>query len=634
VVVNNYSLNNGKKILRRYFPGLLSLLIVYNCEAQSKIYGKVVNVKNEPIEYANILLLNSKDSSLVKGVMTAHPGTYSFENIPRGKYLVTLTYTGFAQVYTKPFEITESQNHIDLGTTKLEQKQVELASVTVLAKKPMFEQKIDRMVINVANSITSTGGTALEVLERSPGIIVDRQNNSISMNGKNGIVIMMNGKISHMPLASVVQMLEGMNSNNIEKIELITTPPSNFDAEGNAGYINIVLKTNTMYGTNGSYSITAGYGRGAIEAGSINFNHRKGKVNLYGDYSFSNTNNPQLFSFYHKVAYQGRITETNTDSHRDFVIQSHIARLGLDYEMTKKTVLGFLVSGYNDRRPIHAENDGTIFIDQKLDTILHLVNDEVNNWTNFSGNANIQHSFSDSERVTFNIDYIYYRDHNPVTYLNSYYDADSKFLRDQSIRSDKITPIHFWVGALDYSKKFSKKVDMEAGVKGTLSTFNNDVRIDRMLQNTWVKDPAFSAIYDLEESIYAAYSSLTYAITAKTNMKFGLRYEYTNSNLGSEQKKNIVDKRYGKLFPSYFISHTINDNNSYNFSYSRRITRPTFNDMAPFVIFVDPYTFFQETRPCNRLLLMQLILLTPTKEKFFLFLIVMKPVLLPGFHLK
>ena len=248
----NYILNNGKKILRRYFPGLLSLLIVYNCEAQSKIYGKVVNVKDEPIEYANILLLKSKDSSLVKGVMTAHPGTYSFENIPRGKYLVTLTYTGFAQVYTKPFEVTESQNHIDLGTTKLEQKQVELASVTVLAKKPMFEQKIDRMVINVANSITSAGGTALEVLERSPGIIVDRQNNSISMNGKNGIVIMMNGRISHMPLASVVQMLEGMNSSNIERIELITTPPSNFDAEGNAGYINIVLKTNTMYGTNGS----------------------------------------------------------------------------------------------------------------------------------------------------------------------------------------------------------------------------------------------------------------------------------------------------------------------------------------------------------------------------------------------
>ncbi len=588
----SYAFNLTPRVLSKSIFIPLSVLFFYHCQAQSKIAGKVINVKGEPVPYANVLLLKLKDSSLVKGVMTNNSGAYLFEKIPQGKYLVTSTFSGFGQEYTRPFDITGSNNYVDLGSIKLLQKEVQLANVTVVTKKPMFEQKIDRMVINVANSITSAGATALEVLERSPGIIVDRQNNSISMNGKNGIVIMINGRISHMPLNAVVQMLAGMNSNNIEKIELITTPPANFDAEGNAGYINIVLKINTLYGTNGSYSLTAGYGRGSIAEASINFNHRQGKVNLYGDYSFSDIHSPQLFSFYHKINYQGKITETNTDSHRNFIIQSHIARLGLDYELSKKTVAGALVSAYNDRRPIHAINDGTIHIDQRLDSILHLVNDEVNNWSNISGNANIQHSFSDSEKLSFNVDYIYYKDNNPITYLNSYYDGNSKFIRDQSIRSSKLTPIHFWVGALDYSKKLSAKFDMEAGVKGTLSTFNNNVRIDRMFANQWIKDPAFSAIYDLKESIYALYSSLTYAVTAKTSMKFGVRYEYTNSNLDSDTKKNVVDRHYGKLFPSYFISHTINDSNSYNFSYSRRITRPTFDDMAPFVIFMDPYTFF------------------------------------------
>ena len=286
--MNNYSLTKAFMLLYRYFFAFFLLLLVHNSEAQTKIYGKVINVKDEPISFANVLLLKLKDSSLVKGIMTEHSGTFSFENIPEGKYIVTSTFTGFGQEYTKSFEITGSNTRVDLGNIKLFEKQTELTGVTILAKKPMFEQKIDRMVINVANSITSAGGNALEVLERSPGIIVDRQNNSISMNGKNGIVIMINGRISHMPFAAVVQLLEGMNANNIEKIELITTPPANFDAEGNAGYINIVLKINNLYGTNGSYSVTAGYGRGAIAEANVTFNHRQGKVNLYGDYSFSN----------------------------------------------------------------------------------------------------------------------------------------------------------------------------------------------------------------------------------------------------------------------------------------------------------------------------------------------------------
>jgi len=571
---------------------LLCFFISANCQAQSRIYGKVLNEKDGPVRDANVLLLKLKDSSLVKGILTVPAGTYLFDNVALGKYIITSTFTGFTQVYSSPFEITAHTSHLEIETLKLLQKPEKLTGVTVVAKKPMFEQKIDRMVINVANSITNAGSTALEVLERSPGVIVDRQNNGISMNGKNGVVIMINGKISHMPLSAVVQMLEGMNSSNIEKIELITTPPANFDAEGNAGYINIVLKVNNLYGTNGSYTATVGYTKGSMAEANISFNHRQGKVNLYGDYSFSDINSPQIFSFYHQVDYQGKITETSTESKRDFKIINHNGRLGLDYQVNKKTIAGALVSAYHDKRPIHAVNDGTIFINQHLDTLLHLVNDEVNTWSNISGNANIQHSFSDSEKISFNADYIFYKDDNPVTYLNTYYDGNAKFVRDQNIRSSKLTPIHIWVGALDYSKKLSAKFDMDAGLKGTLSRFNNDVQIDRLVQNEWKKDLAFSAKYDLKESIYAAYSSLTYAISAKTSMKLGLRYEYTNSNLGSQIQKNIVDRHYGKLFPSYFISHTINDKNSYNLSYSRRVTRPTFNDMAPFVIFIDPYTFF------------------------------------------
>ena len=211
-----------------------------------------------------------------------------------------------------------------------------MKTVTVAVMKPLFEQKIDRIIINVKNSITAAGSTVLDIFERSPGIIIDRQNNVISMSGKNGVVIMINGKINHMPFSALLQMLSGMNSSNVEKIELITTPPANFDAEGNAGFINIVLFNDPSYGTNGSYSATVGYGNGATTMTSINFNHRNGKINVNGNLSFSSIHAKQLFTFYRNVNFYSKTTESNTISNRDPTITNYNGRIGFDYQVSKK----------------------------------------------------------------------------------------------------------------------------------------------------------------------------------------------------------------------------------------------------------------------------------------------------------
>lgn len=570
-----------------------SLLFVHTSgDAQSKIQGLVTDSQNAGIANANVLLLRSRDSLLTKGMVTSKSGAFAFENIAKGKYLITATFTGHDQVYSSPVEVMDKQGVINVGTLHLKAASLLLKDVTVTVKKPLFEQKVDRMVVNVANSITSAGSTALEVLERSPGIVVDRQNSVLSMNGKDGVVVMINGKINRMPISAVVQMLAAMTADNIEKIELITTPPANYDAEGNAGYINIVLKENTQYGTNGSYSLSGGYNKRETSEASINFNHRKGKVNLYGDYSISRLHSKQIFTFYHKVLYEGNVNETTSDALRDYVRLFNNGRLGLDYQVAKKTVIGALFSSYDNRFSLNSHNPGTVHSNQILDTIFKLNNKEVNDWFNYSANVNVQHNFSESEKLTFNLDYIHYKDNNPISYENQYYNGNNAFLYDQQLTSAKKTPINIWVAAVDYAKKLSKKVDMEAGVKSTLSKFNNDVEIDRLSGTAWVKDGSLSAIYDLKEKVYAAYTSFNISVDEKTSVKAGLRYEHTTSNLNSETQKNIVDRRYGNFFPSLFFSRTINDNNAFNLSYSRRITRPTFNDMAPFVIFMDPYTFF------------------------------------------
>ena len=192
-----------------YFPGL-RCLIVFMCaimmagtiRAQSKIHGKIVDSTGRPILNANALLLNSRDSVLVRGMLTNEEGNYSFENIVAGNYLISATHTGTNPAYSKPFETNGKEGNLDMGVTKLNETSITLAGVTVTTKKPLYEQKIDRLQINVAASITLAGTTALDVLERSPGVRVDRLNNWLSINGKGGVIIMINWKRNYMDISA------------------------------------------------------------------------------------------------------------------------------------------------------------------------------------------------------------------------------------------------------------------------------------------------------------------------------------------------------------------------------------------------------------------------------------------------
>jgi hypothetical protein len=577
--------------LRLKALAFLPLLFCVHYATAQKIQGTVQDTDGAPVAGATVLLQKAGDSSLVKGSVTGKDGSFLFQGIGGGTYLVSASSAVFRIVHSPAFTYSEGEDKT-LGTIKFAQKEVQLANVTVTAQKPLYEQRMDRMVINVSSSVTGVGSTALDVLERSPGIIVDRQNNSISMNGKDGIVVMINGRISRMPLSAVVQMLAGMNSSNIEKIELITTPPAQYEAEGNAGYVNIVLKVNNQYGTNGSYAATLGYGNGPVTSTSINFNHRAGRINLFGDYSVNRTAQGQDFRFYRKVMQGGTSLESFITSDRDPMVLFNNARVGLDYQLNKKTVIGALASGFYRHWTMDALNRSSILLDQRLDTLVRINNDEVNDLANYSANINLLHNFTADEKLSLDVDYIYYRSDNPTDYLNAYFDGFGGSLFTQQTRSGKETPIRFWVSNADYSRKLGKKVSMDAGVKGSFSRFVNDVSVENLLQGTWVADKEFTARYNLEESILAAYSSFGISINEKNSAKVGLRYEYTASQLNTATQKGIVDRQYGRLFPTVFFSHKLNDKNSLNLSYSRRITRPTFNDMAPFVLFVDPNTFF------------------------------------------
>ena len=574
------------------FFGLLNIVLLFSSFAwsQNSIEGRVVGKENN-VSFVNIIIFQAIDSSLVKGNISDENGTYSFDNIEDGRYFITASMVGFINVSTEVFEL---KNQMTLQMADIVfSEQIVLDEVVLNVEKPLYEQKVDRMVINVQSSILSAGSTALQVLERSPGVSINRQNNNISLIGKSGVSIMINGKISYLPQASIVQLLEGMSSDNIETIELITTPPSNLDAEGNAGFINIVLKERTDFGFNGSYSLSGGAGNGAITNDNINFNYRKNKINVFGNYSFLYQTQGQIFTF--SRTYLDKDSDTinlSTISDRDPIQRNHNARIGMDYQINDKTVLGIIVSGYDNKWTMDAITNSETVTNNSSSTYSEVFSKERNQWSNISSNLNIKHNFKENAFFSFDFDYLHYENENPTSYVTNYYDSVGNLIEEELTNSDKSTPINISVISGDYSNQISDNLKIEAGLKGAFANFENDVVVAYFDGQDFIEDPALTNKSNLDERILAAYSSVDYKISAKLNTKIGLRYEHTDSKLVTDKEGAVVDRSYGEIFPSAFFTYNVNDSLNMNVSYSRRITRPTFNEMAPFVIFFDPNTFF------------------------------------------
>lgn len=581
-----------------YTPGakfkslnLLFALFAFPLIGFAQIQGSVVDVNNQALPFANILLLNQNDSTMVSGVMATDEGTFSITNFKAGNYLLGVSMIGYKPAYSKPFVIKDAKEHKHNETIVVIEDDHQLQDVNVIAKKPLYELQIDRMVINVENSISSTGNSALEVLEKSPGVVVDRQNSTISMGGKDGVIIMINGKQNRMPVEAAFQLLNSLSSDNVKKIELITTPPSKYDADGNAGIINVVLRKNEAFGTNGSFNLGAGVAtREKMDAG-FTINHHVDKVNLFGSYTTSFDNSRTRIDSYRKTIQPGSVQETDAISRREAITLFQNIRMGFDYTITSKTVLSVLGTGYVRDWDAEALNRIDYLENQAISRKSNLSMQELNKWIHGMGNINLRHSIKEDEILDFNFDYLNYYNDSPSDYQVEKLSSTGQFVSGEDIKVKKITPINILVGKFDYTRQINKKLKLEGGLKSTFTYFENKVGVSNFIAGNWTDDKELTNNYALKEDISAIYSSVNYTLSDKTSLLAGLRYEYMNSVLDSETKKGIVDLHYGELFPSFYFSQKLDKNNTLQLSYSRRIDRPTFNELAPFIVFMTPETF-------------------------------------------
>jgi len=577
---------------------ILTYVVVgmWDVRAQSdltSVKGTVQDEKNEPVAFANVLLLNEADSVLVTGVTSEADGRYLIDQVKAGNYLLMVSVVGYEKKY-QPLRL-EAGKQSDLSPIVLHAETQALKEVTVVAKKPFIEQQIDRTVVNVENSIVSAGATALEVLERSPGVTVDQQNERLKLRGKEGIIVQIDGKQSYLSEQELFDLLKNTPSDNIEKIELITNPSSKYDAAGNSGIINIKFKRNKNFGTNGNVTVGGGLTQRNLMRGngSLSLNHREGKVSLFGTLNGFKGEGFNTNDITRSIPFEGKKTYFDQVSDMQWNAHNYSFRGGLDYFVTEKTTLGVMASGFKNGFSGPRSTETEILGDNK--ELTRTYNTESladNNLNNITANVNLKHQFDDKgKELTFDLDYVNYNRTGGIFMDTRYFKPDGSIDGpDEIMRNTTPSDIHIGVAKIDYAKPIGKG-KLEIGAKSSLVTADNNMRFENQFDSKWELDSNRSNQFKYDENINAAYGNFSGQFNEKTKFQVGLRIEHTNSTGNSVTLDKTTKREYINLFPSVFLSRNLDSNNVVNLSYSHRIDRPNYQSLNPFEYYLDPYTF-------------------------------------------
>ncbi|MVN20222.1 outer membrane beta-barrel family protein [Mucilaginibacter arboris] len=559
------------------------------------VSGMVKDNQQKPLDFATISLLKAKDSSLVKGALTDAKGSYKVSGIASGKYLIATSMVGYQKVFSKPFTISETNADVAVETLLMSAGNHQLKAVSVVAQKPLVERKIDRTVLNIENSVLAAGNSAMEILEKAPGVTVDKDDN-ISLQGKQGVTVMIDGKLTYLSSAQLATLLRSTDGNSIQSIEIITNPSAKYDASGNSGIINIKLKKNKAKGTNGNLTLTGGYGAYPKSSESVSLNHKEGKFNFFGSYNHGNRQQARNLDIDRTVGGQAGNTFFTQKTFMQQTNYYNNYRAGMDYDVTAKNTIGFLVNGY-----FNGEKDQNFthtLIGAKPTAVdsMQNTNSTLNQtYRNFAFNLNDRFQIDTAgQELGIDLDYSKFNNNNIAQYTTDFFLSNGDSQRGSLLLRNQ-TPSEISIKTIkaDYTKSFKKIVKLEAGFKLSDVKTDNDLQAQKLAGNSgYVNDTSRTNRFIYDEKISAGYVNLSRNFK-KLSVQLGLRAENTSSNGNLITKNQVVNRNYLDFFPSLFLHESLSAKHDLGFSYSRRIDRPSYDNLNPFVYYLDQYTYSQ-----------------------------------------
>jgi ferric enterobactin receptor len=576
---------------------LLLLLSTFSTQAQTvnratgKISGRIVDAQTgAPIEYTTIRLFTLDQNKLVNGVIADSKGNFKLTSVPDGKYKVVFDFLGYQKIEKSDVVLNKDNRLITLDDIKLSSSQTTLQGVTITGKKPLIENKIDKMVYNTERDVSSLSGVATDVLKKVPQIAVDIDGN-VELQGNSNIRFLIDGKPSVLFGSNITDVLQSIPASQIQNVEVITSPGAKYDAEGTGGIINIILKKNKAMGFNGNLSLSGGT---RLENGSLNMNMRHGNFGMNAFFS----GNAQLLST--TVNSMDRKSWDSTSTSRllqngssNFTRDGYQSGIGMDWDLTKRDNISATFNYNYFENTSNGSADRQTLLQNGLVSPLSDINDRVLTSNKFHQNAyewglNYKRKFQ-KEGQDFEVllnssngnKYSAYDQTQEYLLPTTIY--NSSFAKNPGIENETNLEIN-------YAQPLAKDFVLETGGKLTHDKINStsDVYLLNTTTGNYDYSTTQSSLVNYNRNVYAGYLSVTFKLFKAVDIKTGLRDEYTDAKADFMNTGLINLKPSNSVVPSIVFARTLSENQDIKLSYSRRIQRPDYRDMNPFIDASDP----------------------------------------------
>jgi outer membrane receptor protein involved in Fe transport len=568
-----------KKALQTFLCLILTL-IALSVQAQTfKVNGKIIEGnKQKKLDYASVVLVQLPDSATLGNQYSNEQGLFEFKNIKPGKYLVLAYYLGYEKAKSASFEILDAD--FTVPTLTLISSTNTLKEVTIQGSRPLIERKIDRMVFNLENSIAAKGTDLTQALALTPMVRVEES--GISLIGKGGVAVMINERLVQLRGSDLISYLKSLRSDDIERIEVITTPPAKYEAQGNSGLINIVLKSNPNLGWSGNYSPSFNQNTYSSYANNLNLNYQSQKLS-------SSVKLRQYNSKSHIDEQTDNIGVNSilSSDPRKTISKGIGANLSLDYKVGKMANLGLIYDVGKTSSDMNIDNV-TVYqtrglTDSVLRTVSHNENPNLNQTLSLYYDQKL-----DSLGKKLSTGFNFFATQPEIT--NNFQTSSDQTGQTYRVRNFNGTKNNVWSAQADLVLPY-KWASIETGLKFTNFDQDAEMAYSNFVQDAFRLDPLRSNLFEYNEKNMAGYISLQKELNKKWEAKAGLRYEYTLVDGYSPTIDSRSESEYGKLFPTVYLSYKPNTKNTFSINYSKRINRPSLRAINPAKFYSNPYTY-------------------------------------------
>ena len=567
------------------------LLFILFCVFPSKLFsqvnisGQIKDKNNKTIEFLEVQLQN-KDSVIVKSELTNVDGKFTII-AEKGEYQLLIKQLG--KILQKQ-KVSANQD-IYIGVIQVAENQQQLKEVVITSKKKLIERKVDRLIFNVENSISASGGDAIDALKITPNIRV--LNDKIAMIGKSNMSVMIDDRLMKLSGDDLTNFLKTIKSDNIKSIEVITAPPAKYDAEGNSGIVNIKLKKAKKDSWGGDFN--SSYTKAKFDLGSIGsvLNYQKNKTTINATINY---NNGSTAPYQENYVYYPKVTWFETNDKRTF--QNDLStQFNFDYQLTPKTTIGIQYGG-SKNKPLDigiSNSKITDKISSKIDSLIVTPTYVNSNKTTHSINFySLKKLDSIGKQIFFDADYFEYNSNLDNNFSSNYYYVDGTEIPNRNLKANNISnqKIKIYTSKIDVDLPL-KWAKISFGAKISFIKTNNQVAYYNTYNPEPILDLTKSNLFNYSENTQAIYISGSKNLAKKWELQLGIRAENTKTKGVSATIEQTNSNTYIRLFPTLYLTYTANENSTFSFNYNRRIDRPSYADLNPFRLYSTAFNYLE-----------------------------------------